>query len=76
MVEPTIAELRTFIDWTFFFTAWELKGRYPQILDHPKHGAAARELFDNGQELLDEIAGRRAAPGARRVRVLAGQRRR
>ncbi len=55
---PTIAELRTFIDWTFFFTAWELKGRYPKILDHPKHGAAARELFDNGQELLDEIAGR------------------
>jgi len=55
MVEPTIAELRTFIDWTFFFTAWELKGRYPKILDHPKHGAAARELFDNGQELLDEI---------------------
>ena len=36
VVEPTIAELRTFIDWTFFFTAWELKGRYPKILDHPE----------------------------------------
>ncbi len=57
VVEPSIAELRPFIDWTFFFTAWELKGRYPQILDHPKHGAAAREVFENGQELLDEIVG-------------------
>ena len=55
VAEPSIAELRPFIDWTFFFTAWELKGRYPQILDHPKHGAAAREVFEHGQELLDEI---------------------
>src|SRR5206468_1370491 len=44
-----------FIDWTFFFTAWELKGRYPQILDHPDHGEAARSLYADGQELLDEI---------------------
>jgi 5-methyltetrahydrofolate--homocysteine methyltransferase len=53
--EPTLAELRDLIDWTFFFTAWELKGRYPQILDHPDHGSAARELFEDGQELLNEI---------------------
>ena len=32
-------ELARFIDWTFFFTAWELKGKYPRILDHPKYGA-------------------------------------
>jgi 5-methyltetrahydrofolate--homocysteine methyltransferase len=55
VAEPSIGELRGFIDWTFFFTAWELKGRYPKIFDHPKHGAAARELFDNAIELLDEI---------------------
>ncbi len=54
-VEPTIGELRPFIDWTFFFTAWELKGRYPQILDHPGHGKAARELLENANELLDDI---------------------
>jgi len=54
-VEPSIETLRPFIDWTFFFTAWELKGRYPQILDHPDHGEAARSLFADGQELLDEI---------------------
>ena len=55
LVEPSISVLRPFIDWTFFFTAWELKGRYPQILDHPAHGAAARDLFDSGVELLDQI---------------------
>src|SRR5918994_636442 len=46
VVQPDLAELRLYIDWTFFFTAWELKGRYPQILDHPRHGEAARELFE------------------------------
>jgi len=54
-VEVSIGDLRPYIDWTFFFTAWEMKGRYPQILDDPKRGAAARELFDAGNELLDEI---------------------
>jgi hypothetical protein len=54
-VEPPLTELRPLIDWTFFFTAWELKGRYPQILDHPQQGEAARELFENGNELLDAI---------------------
>jgi 5-methyltetrahydrofolate--homocysteine methyltransferase len=55
VLEPTVKELREYIDWTFFFTAWELKGRYPAILDHPRHGAAARELFEHANELLDEI---------------------
>jgi 5-methyltetrahydrofolate--homocysteine methyltransferase len=55
IVEPTVKELREYVDWTFFFTAWELKGRYPAILDHPRHGAAARELLEHANELLDEI---------------------
>jgi 5-methyltetrahydrofolate--homocysteine methyltransferase len=55
VVEPPLEALRALIDWTFFFTAWELKGRYPQILDHPAQGAAARELFEHGNELLDAI---------------------
>jgi 5-methyltetrahydrofolate--homocysteine methyltransferase len=54
-VEATVATLRPYIDWTFFFTAWELKGRFPAILDHPSHGAAARELYENANELLDEV---------------------
>ena len=51
----SLEELSKFIDWTFFFTAWELKGKFPKILDHPKYGEAARELYDNGRELLDRI---------------------
>ena len=39
-IAPTIAELRDSIDWTFFFHAWELKGRFPAILDDPRQGAA------------------------------------
>ena len=50
-----LAELVPFIDWTFFFAAWELKGRFPAILDHPQYGAAARELYDNARTLLDRI---------------------
>jgi 5-methyltetrahydrofolate--homocysteine methyltransferase len=55
VIEPSIEELRRYVDWTFFFHAWELKGKYPAILDSPSHGAAARELFGHAQELLDEI---------------------
>ena len=44
-----------YIDWTFFFAAWELKGRFPAILDHPQYGAAARELYDSARTLLDRI---------------------
>ena len=51
VVEPELATLREYIDWQFFFHAWELKGKYPAILDQP----AARELFDDANELLDEI---------------------
>ncbi|MEM9863445.1 MAG: methionine synthase [Myxococcota bacterium] len=50
-----LRELVPFIDWTMFFSAWDLKGKYPAILEHPKVGEAARELFENGQELLEKI---------------------
>jgi 5-methyltetrahydrofolate--homocysteine methyltransferase len=55
-VEPSLDTLRDYIDWTFFFTAWELKGRFPAILDHPNHGPAARELYQHADELLDRLA--------------------
>ncbi|MBI3647448.1 MAG: methionine synthase [Actinobacteria bacterium] len=55
VIDPSLGVLRDYIDWTFFFTAWELKGRFPQILDHPKQGPAARDLFDAANEMLDEI---------------------
>ena len=52
---PTVAELRPYVDWTFFLHAWELKGRYPAILEDPERGAAARELIEHATTLLDEI---------------------
>jgi 5-methyltetrahydrofolate--homocysteine methyltransferase len=48
---PSLVELRAFIDWTFLFLAWEIKGKYPAVLDRPE----ARELFDDANTMLDEI---------------------
>ena len=53
-VAPSIDELVPFIDWTPFFHAWELRGRFPAILDGPI-GERARELHADGQKMLDEI---------------------
>jgi 5-methyltetrahydrofolate--homocysteine methyltransferase len=50
-VEPDLTELRAMIDWQFLFLAWEVRGKYPAILDQP----VARELFDDANTLLDEI---------------------
>ncbi|MEO8483538.1 MAG: methionine synthase [Acidobacteriota bacterium] len=55
IVQPSIDQLVPFIDWTFFFSAWELKGRYPAILDHPEIGPAARDLFEHAQAILARI---------------------
>jgi len=55
-----LEDLLPYIDWTFFFAAWELKGRFPAILDHPQYGPAARELYDNGRALLDQIVADRS----------------
>jgi 5-methyltetrahydrofolate--homocysteine methyltransferase len=55
-VEVTLDELIPYIDWTFFFHAWELKGVYPQILKDERYGAAARELLEHGQALLAKMS--------------------
>ena len=55
---PLKISLRTladYIDWSPFFHAWELRGRYPAIFEDPKIGKQARELFADAQELLDRI---------------------
>jgi 5-methyltetrahydrofolate--homocysteine methyltransferase len=44
-----------FIDWSPFFHTWEIRGHYPDLLNDPVRGPAARELFANAQELLKEI---------------------
>ena len=50
-----LTALIPYIDWTFFFSAWELKGRFPAILDHPQYGPAARDLYANARVVLDRI---------------------
>jgi 5-methyltetrahydrofolate--homocysteine methyltransferase len=50
-----IAELREYIDWQPFFNAWEMKGRFPDILNNPVSGEAARKLYDDAQEMLDTL---------------------
>ena len=55
VVECPPADLVEYIDWTPFFHVWELRGVYPRILDDARYGKAARELFDNGREMLDEL---------------------
>jgi 5-methyltetrahydrofolate--homocysteine methyltransferase len=50
-----LGDIVDFIDWTFFFTAWELAGKFPAVLDDPRHGPAARELYDHGRALLTRI---------------------
>ncbi len=65
VVEPPIKELIPFIDWTFFFYAWEIKGKYPAIFDDPLKGDEARKLWQDARETLDwlENDGRLIAKG-------------
>lgn len=51
-----VRDLIPYIDWSPFFHAWELRGRYPAIFDDEKFGKQARELFDDAQQLLERIA--------------------
>jgi len=55
VIDVPLETLVPYIDWTFFFAAWELKGRFPAILDHPQYGKAARDLYENARALLDRI---------------------
>jgi 5-methyltetrahydrofolate--homocysteine methyltransferase len=48
-------ELRGYIDWQPFFNAWEMKGRFPDILNNPSTGEAARRLWDDAQAMLDRV---------------------
>ena len=56
VVCPSIVDLTSYIDWSPFFHTWELRGRYPAIFDDPKMGTPARELFEDAEKLLDEVA--------------------
>ena len=53
--EYPLDELRRYIDWQPFFNAWEMKGKFPDILNNPTTGDAARKLWDDGQAMLDRL---------------------
>jgi 5-methyltetrahydrofolate--homocysteine methyltransferase len=59
LIDVPLETIVPYIDWTFFFAAWELKGRYPAILEHPQYGEAARELYAHGRALLERIVAER-----------------
>ncbi len=53
------AVLVPYVDWTFFFHAWQLRGRFPQILDDPEKGAEAKKLYADAQSMLRAIVDER-----------------
>jgi 5-methyltetrahydrofolate--homocysteine methyltransferase len=55
LIDYPLEELRKYIDWTFFFITWGLKGHFPQILNDEKQGEAAKKLYAEANEFLNEI---------------------
>ncbi len=55
VTEYSVKKLRNYIDWSFFFRAWEMDGNYPEILNDPQKGEAAKKLFEDAQTMLDKI---------------------
>lgn len=55
LADYDLAELREYIDWQPFFNAWEMKGKFPDILNNPTTGEAARKLYDDAQAMLDQM---------------------
>ena len=53
--QPSLEAIAQFIDWTPFFHTWELRGVYPAIFNHEKHGEEARKLFVDAQEMLAKV---------------------
>ncbi|GAA4097889.1 methionine synthase [Nocardioides kongjuensis] len=55
LADYDLTELRDYIDWQPFFNAWEMKGKFPDILNSPTQGEAARKLYDDAQAMLDRL---------------------
>ena len=54
LIDFPLAKLREYIDWTPFFSAWELRARYPRVLEHERYGDEARKLLADAEQMLDE----------------------
>jgi 5-methyltetrahydrofolate--homocysteine methyltransferase len=55
LLDFPLENIREYINWIFFFVAWELRGRFPEILEDPKYGKEARKLYEDAREMLDRI---------------------
>lgn len=56
LTDYPLQEIRNYIDWSPFFKTWMLKGKYPEILAHDMVGEEAKRLFDDANNMLDEIS--------------------
>ncbi len=65
-----LEEIKPFIDWTPFFSAWEMKGKFPQILDDAVYGPEARRLFEDASQLLEQIIRERWLEARARFAIL------
>jgi 5-methyltetrahydrofolate--homocysteine methyltransferase len=54
LIDFPLGKLREYIDWTPFFSAWELRAKYPRVLEHERYGAEARKLMADAEMMLDE----------------------
>ncbi|MDB5569421.1 MAG: methionine synthase [Hyphomicrobiales bacterium] len=54
-----VAELTPYIDWTPFFQTWDMRGRYPAVLEDGEQGKAARQVFDDAQAMLERAIAER-----------------
>ena len=59
LADYPLEELVPYIDWAQFFAAWEMRGKFPDILDHPERGPEARKLYDDARRFLDRIIANR-----------------
>ncbi|MCK5137638.1 MAG: methionine synthase [Bacteroidales bacterium] len=55
LLDYPMERIREYINWVFFFVTWELRGKFPDIFNDPRYGEEARKLYDDAQEMLDEI---------------------
>ena len=54
LLDFPLATLRDYIDWTPFFSTWELRAKYPRVLEHERYGSEARKLFADAGQMLDD----------------------
>jgi len=59
LADYPLEQLVPYIDWAQFFAAWEMRGKFPDILDHPQRGTEARKLYDDARRFLDQIIANR-----------------